>query len=87
MFSLSAQIARFQLKAFMTQKHHSKEVVRWRIMHNDIMNPGMRVHLPVSVAEGEIMRYEAIPTAILHPNKDEIEYLRRLVIHMVNFSL
>lgn len=42
----------------------------------------MRIHLPVSVAEGEIKkRYETIPTATLHPNKDEIEYLRRLVIH------
>lgn len=57
-----------------------------QIKHNDVMEPGMRVHLPVSVAEGEIKkRYETIPTATLHPNKDEIEYLRRLVIHRVIF--
>nr|AGT16005.1 hypothetical protein SHCRBa_115_J16_R_190 [Saccharum hybrid cultivar R570] len=60
-----------------TQNHHLK-----KIKHNDAMEPGMRIHLPVSVAEGEIKkRYETIPTATLHPNKDEIEYLRRLVIH------
>lgn len=57
-----------------------------QIKHNDAMEPGMRIHLPVSVAEGEIKkRYETIPTATLHPNKDEIEYLRRLVIHRVVF--
>jgi len=55
-----------------------------QIKHNDAMEPGMRIHLPVSVAEGEIKKcYETIPTATLHPNKDEIEYLRRLVIHRV----
>ena len=55
-----------------------------QIKHNDAMEPGMRIHLPVSVAEGEVKkRYETIPTATLHPNKDEIEYLRRLVIHRV----
>lgn len=55
-----------------------------QIKHNDVMKPGMRIHLPVSVAEGEIKkRYETIPTATLHPNKDEIEYLRRLVMHKV----
>ncbi|CAL5005276.1 unnamed protein product [Urochloa decumbens] len=65
-----------------TQKHHLK-----KIKHNDVMEPGMRIHLPVSVAEGEIKkRYETIPTATLHPNKDEIEYLRRLVIHRVQNS-
>ncbi|RLN03596.1 hypothetical protein C2845_PM13G18180 [Panicum miliaceum] len=59
------------------QKHHLK-----KIKYNDVMEPGMRIHLPVSVAEGEIKkRYETIPTATLHPNKDEIEYLRTLVIH------
>lgn len=25
-----------------------------QIKHNDVMEPGMRIHLPVSVAEGEI---------------------------------
>lgn len=55
-----------------------------QIKHNDVMEPGIRIHLPVSVAEGEIKkRYETIPTATLHPNKDEIEYLRRLVVHRV----
>uniref|UniRef100_A0A0D3H8K8 Uncharacterized protein n=1 Tax=Oryza barthii TaxID=65489 RepID=A0A0D3H8K8_9ORYZ len=32
-----------------SQKHHLK-----KIKHNDVMEPGMRIHLPVSVAEGEI---------------------------------
>ena len=46
----------------------------------------MRIHLPVSVAEAEIKkRYETIPAATLHPNRDEIEYLKRLVIHKVFF--
>jgi hypothetical protein len=50
------------------------------------MEPGMRIHLPVSVAEAEIKkRYETIPTATLHPNRDEIEYLKRLVIYKVIF--
>jgi hypothetical protein len=50
------------------------------------MEPGMRIHLPVSVAEAEIIkRYETIPTATLHPNRDEIEYLKRLVIYKVIF--
>jgi hypothetical protein len=63
-------------------------VLSWlQIKHNDAMEPGMRIHLPVSVAESDIKkRYETIPTATLHPNKDEIEYLRRLVIYRVFFS-
>ncbi|XP_037468119.1 RNA pseudouridine synthase 3, mitochondrial-like [Triticum dicoccoides] len=59
------------------RKHHLK-----KIKHSEVMEPGMRIHLAVSVAEAEIKkRYETIPTATLHPNRDEIEYLKRLVIY------
>jgi hypothetical protein len=55
-----------------------------QIKHHEVMEPGMRIHLPVSVAEAEIKkRYETIPSASLHPNRDEIEYLKRLVIYKV----
>ena len=55
-----------------------------QIKHSKVMEPGMRIHLPVSVAEAEIKkRYETIPSATLHPNRDEIEYLKRLVIYKV----
>ncbi|WOK92090.1 RNA pseudouridine synthase 3, mitochondrial [Canna indica] len=53
-----------------------------KIKHNHVMEPGMKIHLPVSVAETKIIkRYDTIPTATLHPNADEIEYIRRLVMH------
>lgn len=62
-----------------------------QIKHNAVMEAGMRIHLPISVAETKITkRYDTIPTATLNPNADEIEYIRRLVIHRVNifsFSL
>lgn len=58
-----------------------------QIKHSEVMEPGMRIHLPVSVAEAEIKkRYETIPTATLHPNRDEIEYLKRLVIYKVFYN-
>ncbi|XP_074580167.1 RNA pseudouridine synthase 3, mitochondrial [Curcuma longa] len=53
-----------------------------KIKHNHVMEPGVRIHIPVSVAETQIIkRYSTIPTATLNPNADEIEYMRRLVIH------
>lgn len=53
-----------------------------RVKHNDVMEVGMRIQVPVSVAETKITkRYDTIPTATLHPNADEIEYMRRLVIY------
>ncbi|ONK68433.1 uncharacterized protein A4U43_C05F11450 [Asparagus officinalis] len=53
-----------------------------KIKHDDTMEVGMKIHLPVSVAESRIIkRYDTIPTATLNPNKDEIEYLQRLVVH------
>nr|XP_010927194.1 RNA pseudouridine synthase 3, mitochondrial [Elaeis guineensis] len=53
-----------------------------RVKHNDVMEVGMKIHIPVSVAETKITkRYDTIPTATLHPNADEIEYIRRLVIY------
>lgn len=49
---------------------------------DDVMEPGMIVHIPVSVAEAKISkRFDTIPTATLYPNADEIEYLQRLVMH------
>lgn len=49
---------------------------------DDVMEPGMIVHIPVSVAEAKISkRFDTIPTATLCPNADEIEYLQRLVMH------
>lgn len=57
-----------------------------QIKHNHIMEPGMKIHLPVSAAETKIIkRYDTIPTATLHPNADEIDYIRRLVIHKASF--
>lgn len=53
-----------------------------QIMHNDAMEAGMMIHLPVSVAASRIVkRYDTIPTATLNPNKDEIDYMQRLVFY------
>lgn len=53
-----------------------------QIKHNDVMEPGMKIYIPVSVAESRISkRYDTIPTETLHPNADEIQYLQRLVLH------
>ncbi|KAJ3680468.1 hypothetical protein LUZ60_016746 [Juncus effusus] len=53
-----------------------------KVNHNEIMDPGSKIHLPVSVAESKInKRYDTIPTASLNPNADEIDYFRRLVIY------
>lgn len=57
-----------------------------QIMHNDAMEAGMRIHLPVSVAASRIVkRYDTIPTATLNPNKDEIDYMQRLVFYKAQY--
>ncbi|XP_059645973.1 RNA pseudouridine synthase 3, mitochondrial-like isoform X2 [Cornus florida] len=51
-----------------------------KIKHNEVMEVGMRLHVPVSVAEARISkRFNTIPSGTLYPNADEIEYLQRLV--------
>ncbi|XP_065040305.1 RNA pseudouridine synthase 3, mitochondrial-like [Musa acuminata AAA Group] len=66
---------------FQTEENYLMHCLK-KIKHNHIMEPGMKIHLPVSAAETKIIkRYDTIPTATLHPNADEIEYIRRLVIH------
>ncbi|CAJ2666736.1 RNA pseudouridine synthase 3, mitochondrial-like [Trifolium pratense] len=53
-----------------------------KIRPNEVMKPGARVHVPVSIAETRISkRYDAIPCGTLYPNADEIKYLQRLVIY------
>lgn len=51
----------------------------------------MRLYVSVSIAESKVSRrYDTIPSATLHPNADEINYLRRLVCYSVislTFSL
>ncbi|KAG0473502.1 hypothetical protein HPP92_015359 [Vanilla planifolia] len=60
------------------QSHFRKGMIK----HNHVMEPGMKIYVPVSVMESRIWRrYDTIPTATLHPNADEIEYLRRLVMY------
>ncbi|KAJ6814393.1 RNA pseudouridine synthase 3, mitochondrial [Iris pallida] len=64
-----------------SNRSHHPECLK-KIKHNDVMAAGMKIHLPVSVAESRIVkRYDTIPTATLHPNADEIEYLQRLVVY------
>eukprot|EP00268_Persea_americana_P069483 TRINITY_DN9879_c0_g1_i4.p1 TRINITY_DN9879_c0_g1~~TRINITY_DN9879_c0_g1_i4.p1 ORF type:complete len:483 (+),score=82.44 TRINITY_DN9879_c0_g1_i4:30-1451(+) len=53
-----------------------------KVSCNEVMEVGMKIHVPVSVAEAKISkRYDTIPTATLYPNADEIEYLQRLVMY------
>ncbi|XVE91123.1 hypothetical protein DITRI_Ditri20bG0129500 [Diplodiscus trichospermus] len=50
-----------------------------KIKHNEVMEVGARVWVPVSVAETRISkRFDCIPSGTLYPNADEIDYLRRL---------
>ncbi|XP_059639995.1 RNA pseudouridine synthase 3, mitochondrial-like [Cornus florida] len=61
-----------------TKKTHEKANIQ--IKHNEVMEVGMRLHVPVSVAEARISkRFDTIPSGTLYPNADEIEYLQRLV--------
>ncbi|KAG7956313.1 hypothetical protein I3843_11G118100 [Carya illinoinensis] len=51
-----------------------------KIKHNEVMEAGARVYIPVSVAETRISkRFDTIPSGTLYPNADEIQYLQRLV--------
>lgn len=51
-----------------------------KIKHNEVMEVGTRVWVPVSVAETRVSkRFDCIPSGTLYPNADEIDYLRRLV--------
>ncbi|GAB4849930.1 hypothetical protein Ancab_029230 [Ancistrocladus abbreviatus] len=51
-----------------------------KIKLNEVMEPGTRIHIPVSVAESRISRrFDTIPSGTLYPNADEIKYMQRLV--------
>ncbi|KAM7277881.1 hypothetical protein ACFE04_005015 [Oxalis oulophora] len=51
-----------------------------KVKANDVMQLGMKLCMPVSVAETRISkRFDCIPTGTLYPNADEIKYLQRLV--------
>ncbi|OMO76072.1 Pseudouridine synthase, RsuA/RluB/C/D/E/F [Corchorus capsularis] len=51
-----------------------------KIKHNEVMQVGARIWVPVSIAETRISkRFDCIPSGTLNPNADEINYLRRLV--------
>lgn len=61
------------------QSEGQKNAMR-KIKHNEVMEIGARVYVPVSVAESRISRrFDAIPSGTLYPNADEIAYLQRLV--------
>ncbi|XP_020222809.1 RNA pseudouridine synthase 3, mitochondrial isoform X1 [Cajanus cajan] len=64
-----------------TQKEELRKPMR-KIRPNEVMKRGVRVHVPVSIAETRISkRYDAIPSGTLYPNADEIKYLQRLLIY------
>ncbi|ERN04854.1 hypothetical protein AMTRI_Chr05g63750 [Amborella trichopoda] len=49
---------------------------------NEVMKNGLQIYVPVSICESKISkRYDTIPSGTLHPNADEIDYLRRLVMY------
>lgn len=51
-----------------------------QIKHNEVMEAGARLYIPVSVAETRVSkRFDTIPSGTLYPNADEIKYLQRLV--------
>ncbi|KMZ73660.1 RNA pseudouridine synthase 3, mitochondrial [Zostera marina] len=53
-----------------------------QVNHDEPMRVGMRLYVSVSIAESKVSRrYDTIPSATLHPNADEINYLRRLVCY------
>ncbi|XP_077238564.1 pseudouridine synthase family protein [Tasmannia lanceolata] len=63
------------------EKDHQVQCLR-KISCNEVMGAGMKIYVPVSVAETKISkRFDTIPTATLYPNADEIEYLQRLVVY------
>lgn len=61
-----------------TGKTH--EEANLQIKPNEVMEPGARIHIPVSIAESRISRrFDTIPSGTLYPNADEIKYMQRLV--------
>ncbi|GMH22000.1 hypothetical protein Nepgr_023843 [Nepenthes gracilis] len=53
-----------------------------QIKPNEVMEPGARIYIPVSVAESRISkRFDTIPSGTLYPNADEIKYMQRLVMY------
>ncbi|XP_020217150.1 RNA pseudouridine synthase 3, mitochondrial isoform X6 [Cajanus cajan] len=70
-----------------TQKEELRKPMR-KIRPNEVMKRGVRVHVPVSIAETRISkRYDAIPSGTLYPNADEIKYLQRLLIYKGNLPV
>ncbi|MED6182169.1 hypothetical protein PIB30_026023 [Stylosanthes scabra] len=64
-----------------SQNEETRKPLR-KIRPNEVMKPGARIHIPVSIAEARISkRYDPIPSGTLYPNADEIKYLQRLVIY------
>lgn len=58
-----------------------------QIKHNEVMEIGDKIWLPVSIAEMRISkRYDTIPSGTLYPNADEIAYLQRLVRFKVTLN-
>ncbi|CAH2067848.1 unnamed protein product [Thlaspi arvense] len=58
----------------------SRETTMRKVKHNEVMQTGDKIWLPVSIAEARISRrYDTIPSGTLYPNADEIAYLQRLV--------
>ncbi|KAH7854986.1 hypothetical protein Vadar_019886 [Vaccinium darrowii] len=73
------QVECLDLNGPSTLSEGQKKTMR-KIKHNEVMEVGARVYVPVSVAESRISkRYDAIPSGTLYPNADEIAYLQRLV--------
>ncbi|XP_073144806.1 RNA pseudouridine synthase 3, mitochondrial isoform X2 [Henckelia pumila] len=51
-----------------------------KVRHNEVMEVGARISVPVSIAESQISkRFDVIPSGTLYPNADEIDYLQRIV--------
>lgn len=65
-----------------------KHTADLQIKHNEVMEAGARVYIPVSVAETRISkRFDTIPSGTLYPNADEIQYLQRLVKYKARLHL
>ncbi|KAG9449338.1 hypothetical protein H6P81_009303 [Aristolochia fimbriata] len=76
-FNCFGQVPGDTLDLYASAPHSCLHII---ITCNEVMAPSMRIHLPVTIAEAKISkRFDTIPTATLNPNKDEIDYLQRLV--------
>lgn len=59
---------------------HAVKIIQLQVRHNEVMEVGARISVPVSAAESKISkRFDVIPSGTLYPNADEIDYLRRIV--------